>query len=165
MIRSGTAIVSAGHAAVQGVSILLGGLATGEPVILQADGATFKGLGLPPNETDMVIQVSGGNPFLSPLNATFLVKGKTTYDGQIFVEAQGGGLTIDAETNGTDRGQFIFDNTDQKAVMVVEQESVLTFAGDIITNRGLIEVEAAATSRPASCSTERVWLRSRTADR
>lgn len=140
-IGSGTAIVSAGHGAVQGVSILLGGLATGEPVTLEADGAVFKGLGLPPNETDMVIQVSGGNPFLSPLNATFLVKGKTKYDGQILVEAQGGGLTIDAETNGTDKGQFVFDNTDQKAVMVVEQESVLTFTGDIITNRGLIEVE------------------------
>ena len=36
---------------------------------------------------------------------------------------------------------IVFDNTDQKAVMVVEQESVLTFTGDIITNRGLIEVE------------------------
>jgi hypothetical protein len=140
-LGSGTAIVSANSDAVQGVSILLGGLATGEPVILQADGATFEGLGVPPNETDMVITVVGGNPFLSPLNATFLVKGRTTYDGQILVEAQGGGLTIDVQALGSTRGQFVFDNTDQKAVMVVEQESVLTFAGGLISNGGLIEVE------------------------
>ena len=79
-IGSGTAIVS-GSSAVQGVSLVLGGLATGEPVTLEADGATFEGLGSPPNETNMVITVIGGNPFLSPLNATFLVKGKTKYDG------------------------------------------------------------------------------------
>jgi hypothetical protein len=85
--------------------------------------------------------VAGGNPFLSPLNATFLVKGKTTYDGQILVEAQGGGLTIDVQALGTTRGQFVFENTDAKAVMVVEQESVLTFAGGLVSNGGLIEVE------------------------
>lgn len=140
-IGSGTAIVS-GSSAVQGVSLVLGGLATGEPVTLEADGATFEGLGSPPNETDMVITVIGGNPFLSPLNATFLVKGKTKYDGQILVEAQGGGLTIDASQSfGGKKGQFVFDNTDGKAVMVVEQESVLTFGGGVVTNGGLIEVE------------------------
>src|SRR4051812_41117705 len=121
-IGSGTAIVSSGDGPVQGISVVLGGLATGEPVILEADNATFEGVGVPPTETNMVITVIGGNPFLLPLNATFLIKGKTTYDGQILVEAQGGSLTIDAQALGNTRGQFVFENTDAKAVMVVEQE-------------------------------------------
>lgn len=139
MIGSGTAIVPTGSAAVQGVSIVLGGLATGEPVTLEADNAVFKGTSSIP-ELNMTIQVVGGNPFQSPLNATFLVKGKTTYDGQILVEAQGGRLTILSESDGTKAGNFIFSNADQKAVMVVDQESVLAFAGQAITNGGLIQV-------------------------
>lgn len=140
MIGSGTAIVSTGSPAVQGISILLGGLATGEPVTLEADNATFQGQLTPLPEINMTIQVAGGNPFLSPLNATFLVKGTTTYDGQILVGAMGGGLTISSQSDGTNAGNFVFDNADDKAVMVVEQQSVLTFAGQTITNGGLIEV-------------------------
>jgi len=139
-IGSGRAIVSAGSPVVEGVSILLGGLATGEPVILEADNATFQGLTTSSGETNMTIQVAGGNPFLSPLNATFVVRGSTTYDGQILVGAQGGGLTILSQSDGINDGNFIFSNSDEKAVMVVEQQSVLTFAGQTITNGGLIEV-------------------------
>jgi len=108
--------------------------------MLEADNATFQGLLTPLPEINMTIQVAGGNPFLSPLNATFLVKGTTTYDGQILVGAMGGGLTIVSQSDGTNAGNFVFDNVDQKAVMVVEQQSVLTFAGQTITNGGLIEV-------------------------
>lgn len=140
MIGSGTASVSTGSPAVQGISILLGGLATGEPVTLEADNATFQGQETPLSELNMTIQVAGGNPFLSPLNATFLAMGTTTYDGQILVGAMGGGLTISSQSDGTNAGNFIFANTDQKAVMVVEQQSVLTFTGQTITNGGLIEV-------------------------
>lgn len=140
MIGSGTASVSAGSPAVQGISILLGGLATGEPVTLEADNATFQGQSTPLPAFNMTIQVAGGNPFLSPLNATFLAMGTTTYDGQILVGAIGGGLTISSQSDGTNAGNFVFDNADDKAVMVVEQQSVLTFAGQTITNGGLIEV-------------------------
>jgi len=142
VIGSGTAIVSSGSPAVLGVSILLGGLATGEPVTLEADNAlfSFDGELSPLPNIGTTIQVAGGNPFLSPLNATFLVKGTTTYDGQIIVGAMGGGLTILSQSDGTNDGNFVFDNTDQKAVMVVQQQSVLTFAGQTITNGGLIEV-------------------------
>jgi hypothetical protein len=138
-IGSGTAIVSTGSPAVQGLSILLGGLATGEPVILEADNATFEGQSTPTLEF-MTIQVAGGHPFLSPLHALFLVKGSTSYDGQILVGAMGGGLTILSETDGTTAGNFTFDNADGRAAIVVEQQSVLTFAGQTITNGGLIEV-------------------------
>lgn len=140
MIGAGTAIVSAGSPAVQGISILLGGLATGEPVILEADNAIFQGLTTSGSEVNMTIQVAGGHPFLSPLNATFVAKGNTMYDGQILVGAQGGRLTIVSQSDGTKDGNFVFSNTDQKAVMVVEQQSVLAFAGQTITNGGLIEV-------------------------
>ncbi len=107
---------------------------------LEAVDAAFLGSAGPP-EIDAVITVSGGEPTSSPLNATFLVEGNTSFDGQILVSALGGGLTIDSEPNsqGT-AGNFTFNNADQKAVMVVGQESVLTFTGQTITNDGLIEI-------------------------
>jgi hypothetical protein len=144
VINTGTAIVAARQpgrrVVVTGVSILLGGLNTGEPVTLEAVDAAFLGSAGTP-EIDTVITVSGGEPTISPLNATFLVEGNTSFDGQILVSALGGGLTIDSESNsqGT-AGNFTFNNADQKAVMVVGQESVLTFTGQTITNDGLIEI-------------------------
>lgn len=144
VINAGTAMVARPQpgpfAVVAGVSILLGGLDTGESVTLEAVDAVFQDSGGTP-EFDTVLTVSGGEPTRSPLNATFLAEGRTSFDGQILVSALAGGLTIDSEpdSRGT-AGNFTFNNADQKAVMVVGQESVLTFKGQTITNQGLIEV-------------------------
>jgi hypothetical protein len=144
VINAGTAMVARPQpgpfAVVAGVSILLGGLDTGEPVTLEAVDAVFQDSGGTP-EFDTVLTVSGGEPTRSALNATFLAEGRTSFDGQILVSALAGGLIIDSEpdSRGT-AGNFTFNNADQKAVMVVGQESVLTFQGQTITNQGLIEV-------------------------
>ena len=144
VINAGTATVSQPTpgpvAGVAGVSILLGGLDTGQPVTLEAVDAVFQAFS-GASVINTVLTVTGGEPATSPLNATFLAKGNTSFDGQILVSAKGGGLTIDSEADGIgNAGNFTFNNADQKAVMVVGQESVLTFAGRTITNDGLIEV-------------------------
>src|SRR5262249_21456302 len=144
IIRAGRASVSQPMpgplAGVTGVSILLGGLGTNAPVTLEAVDAAFQGSATTPG-IDMVLTVNGGDPVIAPLNATCLSEGNTSFDGQILVSAKGGSLTIDSEPDslGTP-GHFTFSNADQKAVMVVGQESVLTFAGQTITNDGLIEI-------------------------
>jgi RTX calcium-binding nonapeptide repeat (4 copies) len=144
VINTGTATVSqpvpGPLAGVAGVSILLGGLDTGQPVTLEAVDAVFEAFS-GASVVNTVLTVTGGEPSSSPLNATFLAKGNTSFDGQILVSAKGGGLTIDSEPDSIgNAGNFTFNNADQKAVMVVGQESVLTFAGHTITNDGLIEV-------------------------
>jgi hypothetical protein len=144
VVHAGTPTVSAGAPAVRGVSIVLGGLTVAQPVTLKAIDATFEGVGTPPNETDTVIDVTGGQPVTSPFNAVFLAEGNTSFDGQILVTAPGGSLTIESQSDGTSDGNFLFDNADQKAVMVVEQESLLAFTGQTVTNDGLIEVEGGA---------------------
>src|SRR5262245_13457088 len=77
VINAGTATVSSGDPAVQGISILLGGLATGDSVTLEAIDASFGPSPSPAANT--VLTVSGGNPVTSPLNATFLVEGNTSF--------------------------------------------------------------------------------------
>jgi hypothetical protein len=142
VIHAGTATVSKSGTTpeIDGVSILLGGLSTNAPVTLEAVDAVFQGSTTTP-EINMVITVNGGDPVSAPLNATFLSEGNTSFDGQILVSAKGGGLTIDSEADGHGHaGHFTFSNADQKAVMVVGQESVLTLAGQTITNDGLIEI-------------------------
>ena len=122
------------------MSILLGGLDTGQPVTLEAVDAVFQAFS-GASVINTVLTVTGGEPASSPLNATFLAKGNTSFDGQILVSAKGGGLTIDSEPDSIgNAGNFTFNNADLQAVMVVGQESVLTFAGQTITNDGLIEV-------------------------
>ena len=144
VINAGTASVSRPSpgplAGVAGVSILLGGLDTGQPVTLEAVDAVFQAFS-GASVINTVLTVTGGEPASSPLNATFLAKGNTSFDGQILVSAKGGGLTIDSEPDSIgNAGNFTFNNADLQAVMVVGQESVLTFAGQTITNDGLIEV-------------------------
>ena len=144
VINAGTATVSQPTpgpvAGVAGVSILLGGLDTGQPVTLEAVDAVFQAFS-GASVINTVLTVTGGEPSSSPLNATFLAKGNTSFDGQILVSAKGGGLTIDSEPDSIgNAGNFTFNNADLQAVMVVGQESVLTFAGRTITNDGLIEV-------------------------
>ena len=144
VIHAGTASVSqpvpGPVAGVSGVSILLGGLDTGQPVTLEAVDAVFQAFS-GTSVINTVLTVTGGDPSSSPLNATFLAKGNTSFDGQILVSAKGGGLTIDSEPDSLGNiGNFTFNNADLQAVMVVGQESVLTFAGHTITNDGLIEI-------------------------
>jgi hypothetical protein len=143
VIHAGTATVSRPPgllAGVDGVSILLGGLDTGQPVTLEAVDAVFQAFS-GASVINTVLTVTGGEPSSSPLNATFLAKGNTSFDGQILVSAKGGGLTIDSEPDSIgNAGNFTFNNADLQAVMVVGQESVLTFAGHTITNDGLIEI-------------------------
>ena len=100
VINAGTASVSEPTpgpvAGVAGVSILLGGLDTGQPVTLEAVDAVFQAFS-GASVINTVLTVTGGEPASSPLNATFLAKGNTSFDGQILVSAKGGGLTIDSE--------------------------------------------------------------------
>jgi len=139
LIGSGTPTIAAGAAAIEGVTIVLGGSQVASPVTLEAIDAKFVGAGSKP-ETNTKLIVTGGQP-ATPLNAIFLVEGNTSFDGQILVTAVGGSLTIDSQSDGTIPGNFSFLNTDEQAVMVVTQESCLLFRGQTITNNGLIQVE------------------------
>src|SRR5215471_5511928 len=81
-------------------------------------------------------------PRAPPLFATFLSEGNaTSFDGQIYVKAMGGGLTIDSEPDsGGHPGNFTLNNTDGKALIVVGQESLLTITGQTVTDDGFIQV-------------------------
>lgn len=135
-IGSGKAIINAGDPHILGETILLGGSPAGAPVTLEATSASFG----PGSGHSTSITVAGGDPTSSPLEATLLIEGTTSFDGQIFVEAQNGTLTIDAQSG----GNFILDNTDNKALILVTQESLLDFTGSTITNNAIIQVEGGA---------------------
>lgn len=136
IINSGFPTIGEGSSIV-GITITLGGLQNASPVTLAAIDSTFAAGG----GADMQLLVNGGHPVTSPLRALFLIQGSTTFDGQIFVEPLGGSLTIEAVSNGQTPGNFIFADTDGKAVMVVSQESLLVLKGETITNDGLIQVD------------------------
>jgi hypothetical protein len=48
------------------------------------------------------------------------------------------------QSDGSNPGNFTFLNSDGKAVLLVTQESFLTFTGQTITNGGLMQVEGGA---------------------
>ena len=144
IIGSGTSTINAGDPSILGEAILLGGLAVGSSVTLEAISATFDDTTTSTGRVNTSITVAGGEPTSSPLNAIFLIEGSTPFDGQIFVEAIGGSLTIDAQSDGSNPGNFTVLNSDGKAVVLVTQESFLTFTGQTITNGGLIQVEGGA---------------------
>ncbi len=126
---------------IQGVSIVLGGTASATSVTLTASGATFVGSGSGSTELHTILTVSGGTSGPG-LQATLDVEGTVSYDGLVFVEAPNGGLIIDVASGGS----FTLDNADGHAVMVVYQESTLTFSGGTISggtvvNDGIIQVE------------------------
>src|SRR5205823_3423012 len=87
-ITSGTPTID-GVKPIGGETITLGGTGGGSTVTLQATSATF--------EQDTVI-VTGGGPS-GTVNATLLSYGATVFHGRISVEALGGSLTIDAESD------------------------------------------------------------------
>ena len=112
---------------------------SGSAVTLLANSAVFEPLVIAGKaQANQTITVTGGS---FPVSATFLSYGFTTYEGQIFVEAFGGSLTIDAESFGAFPGEFQFLNTIGSTFVLVTQESALHFTGEKITTAGVIEVE------------------------
>lgn len=138
LIGSGAPTITSGTT-IAGEAIVLGGFDSATSVTLTAIDTTFEGY-TPPNskaETNTTLTVTGGTPG-SVLEANFVAQGSTSFDGQIFVGAIGGGLAIDASGAGN---SFTFSNDDGKAVMVVYQESTLSFTGGTIVNNGILQVE------------------------
>ena len=139
LIGSGNPIIGDGSA-ILGQTIVLGGSTTASSVTLTAIGSSFgPSTGSPSVATRLF--VAGGHPVTSPLRATFLVEGDTSFEGQIIVQAPGGSLTIEAATDGTSPGNFTLDNADFSTTILVGQESFLSFKGQTITNDGLIQID------------------------
>ncbi|GAB3796906.1 hypothetical protein GCM10028798_07490 [Humibacter antri] len=143
LITSGTPIIPAGSPVLEGVTIkLAGSQTTATTIALETFDAAFVGTnGHPQARAELI--VTGGEPGTSPLNAMLVAKGSTSFDGQILIGAMGGGLTVEAQSNGTDPGNFTLLNTDSKAVLVVSQGSSLTLGGQAFTNNALIQVAGA----------------------
>jgi hypothetical protein len=139
LIGSGMPIIGEGSS-ILGQTIILGGSATASSVTLAAIDTTFgPNTGTTPFATRLF--VTGGHPVTSPLRATFLVEGNTSFEGQIIVQAPGGSLTIESASDGTNPGNFTLDNADFSTTILVNQESFLLFKGQTITNDGLIQVD------------------------
>jgi hypothetical protein len=140
-IESGTAIISATpNPQIEGIAIVLGG--DGDPVTLSAINATFEGSGSGAQEIATRLFVKG--TLDEKTDATFIVAGATSFDGQIFVNALAGSLTIDVRDDGVTAGVFTLANTDEKAAIVVSQESFLDFEGKTVFNHSLIQIEGGA---------------------
>jgi hypothetical protein len=140
-ISSGTAIISASpNPQIEGIAIVLGG--DGDPVTLSAINATFEGSGSGAQEVATRLFVKG--TLDNKTDAQFIVAGETSFDGQIFVNALAGRLTIDVRDDGNTAGLFTLANTDEKAAIVVSQESFLDFEGKTVFNHSLIQIEGGA---------------------
>ena len=141
IVASGTAIISADpHPTIGGESIVLGGANAGATVTLQAIDTTFTAS---PSDIATTITVSGGDG-PSALHATLLVEGASFLQDQIFVQAAGGKLTIDSESDGSTPGNFTITNATDESLILVSHESFLDLTGQTITNRGTIEIDGAA---------------------
>ncbi len=142
-IGSGTAIVSGtGSVAVLGEAIILDSASDNTTATLHAINAQFAGDGTGATEVNTTLTVSGA--FDETTKAAFIVEGNTSFDGQIFVQAIGGSLTIYSVANGASAGTFTLLNTDDKATVIVSQESFLDFEGQFFVNQGVIEIEGTA---------------------
>jgi hypothetical protein len=147
LIGSGTAIIDAPSHPLLGIAIILG---EDDPV-LRAIDVTFEGLatnvGGHPSEVNATLTVTGYNP-ADPNDASFVIQGVTSFDGQIFVEAINGSLTIlIEEDNQSQVGVFRLLSQDNKAAVLVGQESVLDFegaAGSSVYNAAFIQIEGTA---------------------
>jgi hypothetical protein len=140
LVTSGTAIISATQdPTIAGLAIVLGG--DGLPVTLHAFNTKFEGAGSGPQEVNTTLTVNG--TLTERTNAVFITGGNTSFDGQIFVEALAGSLTIDVRDDGANAGVFRLLNSDQKAAVVVSQESFLDFEGLTVFNTSLIQIEGA----------------------
>lgn len=137
VIQSGTPSIPSGSAPIVGEQIVLGGVG---PATLIATNATFAGTSGKP-ELNATLTVVGGEPTVAAPSAVLRAVGRTSFDGQIYVNALNGGLTIEAVGDGVSAGNFTLLNTDLKATVLVNQESLLSLKAGTITNGGLIEVE------------------------
>ena len=115
VIQSGTPSIPSGSAPIVGEQIVLGGVG---PATLIATNATFAGTsGLP--ELNATLTVVGGEPTSAAPSAVLRAVGRTSFDGQIYVNALNGGLTIEAVSDGITPGDFTLINTDLKATVLV----------------------------------------------
>jgi Ca2+-binding RTX toxin-like protein len=134
-VTSGTPTVSSGST-ITSEAIVLNGATVTTPVSLTAIDTTF-------NET-----FSALTTLTAFSTATLRAEGNTSFDGQIYVQATGGRLTIDSESDGTNAGNFTLSNSDDAALVLVSHESSLHLAagtgGSTITNDATIEVDGAA---------------------
>ncbi len=111
---------------IEGVSIALGD-AQGGAVTLTAQSVTFAGV---------TLVVSDGDPSGSVVQATLACSGSTTFGGSITVTAPGGSLTIDAGA-----GTFVLADALDKTMILVSQESALTFSGGSFVTAGVVELD------------------------
>jgi hypothetical protein len=140
VIPTGTPSIAAGSAPIIGEQIVLGGVG---PATLIATNATFAGTSGRP-DLNATLTVVGGEPTTAAPSAVLRAVGRTSFDGQIYVNALNGGLTIEAVSDGIAPGDFTLLNTDLKATVLVNQESLLSLKAGTITNGGLIEIEGGA---------------------
>lgn len=139
-IGSGTAIVSS--ATLLGEAIILDSDGDNTQATLRAIDAHFAGSGSGSSEVNTTLTVSG--TYNERTQAIFIGEGDTSFDGQIFVQAIGGRLTIYSLASGNEAGTFTLLNTDKKATILVSQESFLDFEGQSFVNQGVIEIEGTA---------------------
>lgn len=116
-------------------TITIGGLNGTASVTLWLGSVTFG--------PDVEMTVTDPDPS-EPLSAFFRSHGTSSFEGQLFVEALGGKLTIDARTDGTS-ANFILDDAGGRTLVLVAQESALVFKGERITNAAVVQVEGAVT--------------------
>src|SRR5262245_3452984 len=147
IVNSGVPVVSGGT--VSGVDIVFGA-SSGGSVEIDAVSATFKPVtsgftkaGQPAIVDNLILTVTGGG-FSTPLDASLVTSGLTTFEGVIAVEPIAGTFTIDAEPAGSAGGEFMFLNSTGATFVFVTQEAALHLKGERITNSAVIEVEGAA---------------------
>lgn len=141
VIVSGTPTIPGGSPAIIGEQIVLGGLAS---ATLVATNATFAGTPSAKDEVNATFTAVGGEPTSPAASVVFRAEGATSFDGQIFVNVLNGSLAIEAVNDGFSPGNFTLLNTDLKATVLVNQESLLWLKAGTITNGGLIQVEGGA---------------------
>lgn len=140
IIGSGMPILGEGSS-ILGQTIVLGGPQAAPTVTLSAIDASFGPYASNNASFATRLIVSGGHPVTAPLHATLLAEGDTSFEGQIVVGAMGGSLTIQSQSDGVQPGNFTLLNPDFSTVVLVSQESFLSFKGETITNGGLIQVD------------------------
>src|SRR5512143_3402148 len=135
VIASGTPSIPGGSPLIIGEHIVLLGVG---PTTLVATNAFFGGTSTTP-EINATLMVVGGEPTSPAPSAVLRAVGNTSFDGQILVNALNGGLTIEAVSDGISAGNFTLLNTDLKASLLVNQESLLSLKVGTITNGGVIQ--------------------------
>ncbi len=137
-IADGTATISSPSSPLVGIAIVLGA----DDTILKATDATFEGTSPPQGTPEINATLIVSGDVGDSTDAVFIVEGETSFDGQIAVEAIAGGLTIIVQDDSHGHvGVFRLLNTDDKAAIVVSQESYLDFEGQTVFNEAFIQIE------------------------